>query len=415
MSTALLTDDVHDERRPLPMAWIRHFLCVDPAACLPLAALLVVAAADLCLPGGGSVIGLLIAVPVLAGLRPSSTRFVVVTGAATLATLGVLETSMISDDLLRFGAVIGGVLGTTAMMAVAARSRERSDHAQADLRAITDTMRRAVLRPAPYWTGGVRTRVRYLADAGEAGLGGDLYSVMETSYGVRVIVGDVRGKGLAAVEQAADVLGAFRELAHNEPTLTGVALRLDGFLARRGGAEDFVTALLVQIPPGGDAAEVVNCGHPPPLLLSLDGASTFVDALPPAPPLGLIALAGDACPPGPLPLPSGGGHLLLYTDGVTESRDAAGRFYPLAERAAALVHPDPDVLLDALEADLHTHAGGRLQDDATLLSLDVDPVSTPRPCGGDDPGSARPPCGGDDLAHAPRRTSDLAHEPADGC
>ncbi|WP_051469103.1 PP2C family protein-serine/threonine phosphatase [Actinomadura oligospora] len=388
------------------MAWIRHSLHVDPAACLPLAALLVVATADLCLQDGGSLIGLLIAVPVLAGLRPSSARYVAVTGAATLATLGVVETSMISDDLRRFAAVIGGVLGTTVMMAVATRRRERSDHAQADLRAITDTMRRAVLRPAPYRTGGVRTRVRYLADAAEAGLGGDLYAVMETAHGVRIIIGDVRGKGLAAVEQAADVLGAFRELAHNEPTLTGVALRLDGFLARRSGAEDFVTALLVQIPEDGETAELVNCGHPPPLLLSLDGASTFVDALPPAPPLGLIALAGDACPSGPLPLPSRGGHLLLYTDGVTESRDAAGRFYPLAERAAVLVHPDPDVLLDALEADLQAHVGGRLQDDAALLALDIDPVPPPLPGGGDD--SARP-------LPAHHRTGDLTHEPVDGC
>ncbi|MFC4913393.1 PP2C family protein-serine/threonine phosphatase [Actinomadura gamaensis] len=385
------------------MAWIRHSHRVDPAACVPLAALLVVAMADVCLPDGGSLLDLLIAVPVLAGLRPSSARFVTATGAATLATVGVIGAPMAGDDAVSFTAVIGGVLGTTAMMAVATRRRERSDHAQADLREIADAMRRAVLRPAPNRTGGVRTRVRYLADAAEAGLGGDLYAVMETTYGVRVIVGDVRGKGLGVVEQSADVLGAFRELAHNEPTLTGMALRLDGFLARRDGAEDFVTALLIQIPPGGGAAELVNCGHPPPLLLSLDGCSTFVDALPPAPPLGLLALAGEPCPSGPLPLPSGGGHLLLYTDGVTESRDAAGRFYPLAERAAALVRPDPDDLLDALQTDLQAHAGGHLQDDAVLLVLALDPVPPPRPSG--DPPRPR-------SAH--RRTGDWTHEPADG-
>ncbi|MEV4252929.1 SpoIIE family protein phosphatase [Spirillospora sp. NPDC049652] len=385
------------------MAWIRHFPRVDPAACLPLAALLVVALADVCLPDGGSVIGLLIGVPVLAGLRPSSARFVLLTGAATLATLGVLEASMVAGELLRFAAVIGGVLGTTAVMAVATRRRERSDHAQADLRAITDAMRHALLRPAPRRTGGVRTGVRYLADEVEAGLGGDLYAVLDTAYGVRVIVGDVRGKGLAALEQAADVLGAFRELAHNEPTLTGVALRLDGFLARRGGTEDFVTALLVQIPPDGSPAELVNCGHPPPLLVSLDGASTFVDALPPAPPLGLVALAGDPCPSGPLPLPPGGGHLLLYTDGVTESRDAAGRFYPLAERAAALVHPDPDVLLDALEADLRAHVGGRPKDDVALLVLDFDPAPPACAVGGE-------PVLPSSTHHG---TGDLAHEPVD--
>ena len=37
-----------------------------------------------------------------------------------------------------------------------------------------------------------------------------------------MIAGDVQGKGLAAVETADVVLGAFREAAHDEPDLLGL-------------------------------------------------------------------------------------------------------------------------------------------------------------------------------------------------
>ena len=73
----------------------------------------------------------------------------------------------------------------------------------------------------------------YLAAAAEARVGGDLYEVARTPFGIRLIVGDARGKGLEAVETAADVLGVFREVAHEVYTLAEVARRIDASLARR--------------------------------------------------------------------------------------------------------------------------------------------------------------------------------------
>jgi serine phosphatase RsbU (regulator of sigma subunit) len=61
--------------------------------------------------------------------------------------------------------------------------------------------------------------------------------------------------------------------------------------------------------------------------------------------------------------------MLLYTDGVSEARDARGAFYPLAERAAALGNEVLEDFTDALAADLLRHAEGRLQDDASLLAV----------------------------------------------
>ncbi len=86
-------------------------------------------------------------------------------------------------------------------------------------------------------------------------------------------MGDVRGKGLDAVEIAADVLGVFREVAHEVYTLAEVARRIDASLARRPAAplEEFVTAVLAEIDPAAGSLTIYNCGHPPPLVLSPAG------------------------------------------------------------------------------------------------------------------------------------------------
>ncbi len=61
--------------------------------------------------------------------------------------------------------------------------------------------------------------------------------------------------------------------------------------------------------------------------------------------------------------------MLLYTDGLSESRDAAGRFYPVAERLAEAPALDPGPLLDHLLADVHCYTGGSTTDDSALLAV----------------------------------------------
>lgn len=100
--------------------------------------------------------------------------------------------------------------------------RERREAELASVRSIAEVAQRVLLRPVPRTAGGLSAAVSYTAAVAEARIGGDLYEVVTSPGGVRVIVGDVQGKGLDAVETAADVLGAFREAAHDEPGLTGV-------------------------------------------------------------------------------------------------------------------------------------------------------------------------------------------------
>jgi serine phosphatase RsbU (regulator of sigma subunit) len=68
------------------------------------------------------------------------------------------------------------------------------------------------------------------------------------------------------------------------------------------------------------------------------------------------------------PLPDGA-TLLLYTDGVTEARDARGVFYDPVERLAGRLFPGPAELLDALVDDVRRYTGGGSSDDMALLAV----------------------------------------------
>jgi hypothetical protein len=142
--------------------------------------------------------------------------------------------------------------------------------------------------------------------------------------------------------------------------------------------ETFATLTLLDIPDHTPFAHAVTCGHPPPLLLR-DGRVRPLGATLPALPIGLGALAAHAGPTGyrvdTFPFEDGD-LLLLYTDGVTEARDASGLFYPLAERVAAWTGEAPHRLLRRLHADLLAHAGGRLGDDAAAIAIRRGPRPT---------------------------------------
>lgn len=210
------------------------------------------------------------------------------------------------------------------------------------------------------------------APASACPTGGDIACAVDAPGAVVLLIGDVMGHGARAARTAAEVTGAFRVLAADPDPLARIAARLHAFVAGRDRGEEFVTALLVRVPVSDDeAAQIVCCGHPQPLRLR-DGQATLLDVVPPSPPLGLLDLA-DA-PPRAEPLrASWADTLVLYTDGVTDARDRAGRPYPLSERAAALSR-DGAPLLQALRADLLRHCAGNLRDDATLLHLRLAPA-----------------------------------------
>ncbi|MFE4969507.1 PP2C family protein-serine/threonine phosphatase [Streptomyces sp. NPDC056660] len=282
-----------------------------------------------------------------------------------------------------------GALGT-----ILAAHRIRRERTLANVRFVAEIAQRVLLRPVPYRIGNLLLESFYLSAAAEARIGGDLYEAVPTAYGVRLLIGDVRGKGLLAVETAAAMLGAFREAAHDEADLNALVERVDISMTRRahqlGGSETgerFVTAVFAEIPDDERAVRVLNCGHPPPLLIR-PGEVNELDRGRSGPPLNLGMLVGDPYHVdtyafGP------GDQLLLYTDGVTETRDPDGSFYPLLQRLSSWGPMPPPELLERLHQDLLAYSGDQLQDDTAALTAFLLPA-----------GAAGTPGGGHDDAAA---------------
>jgi hypothetical protein len=316
--------------------------------------------------------------PALAGIGAASLRRPLAYGAAA-GIVAVILAIAVHDALA--AASLAAVVVTTALSVTAAVASTPRSRQIANVISAAEAAQRAVLRPLPRQLGPLELGVVYLAAAADAHVGGDLYEVSETPYGIRLIVGDVRGKGLGAVEIAADVLGMYREVAHEVHTLAELARRLDAGLSRRWGEyEEFVTAVLAEIDPAKGQLSIYSCGHPPPMLIS-GGTVTVLEVPAPAPPLGLLRLGDGSGAGRTLPFKPND-QLLLYTDGVTEARDARRAFYPLGERLAVLGGAagtdDRALLLELLHEDLLRHAGEPLKDDAALLLVQA-PAAWPGP------------------------------------
>ncbi|MFF8846479.1 PP2C family protein-serine/threonine phosphatase [Streptomyces sp. NPDC015127] len=324
---------------------------------------------------------ILAAMPALAALTmgPKGT-LTAATGAVTVtvitATLHQSWGGQVYSNLL--AALLVSVASVT--MSKAVRTRRQSELDQ--LRRVAVAAQQVLLRPVPAQLGPVRVAGMYLAAETEAQIGGDLYEVLETRYGVRMIMGDVRGKGLPAVRLAAAVLGAFREAVHYEDDLVEVMNHCAAALRREcavpgavdpddGGdqAEDFVTALVAQV-PDTFVVQVVNRGHPPPLLLRQGKVQALMPTAP-LPPLGLEDfITGPPAEPESYPF-APGDRLLLHTDGVIEARNRENDFFALPQAMEAVHSRTPPELLEQLHQALIRHTTqGCLVDDAAMLLVD---------------------------------------------
>ncbi|MFB7715714.1 PP2C family protein-serine/threonine phosphatase [Streptomyces sp. NPDC056105] len=344
----------------IPVAWIIAVSVIDILAPpdIHLGPLLVAAPAITPSFGGPRTVGLVAALAVIA--------------QTIIGLLRDPEELLSANDQAQIIALV--LVGASLVIFCVVRERRAKELAQ--VRYVSETAQRVVLPPLPKKLGPLRVASLYLAAEAEAQIGGDLYAAARTTSGTRLIVGDVRGKGMTAVNDAALLLGAFRGAAHRQASLGELVAYLDrsvcwdlmepGETSRYG--ETFITATILDIPDHAGRIQMVSCGHPPPIVLR-DGRPTTMDARNPAPPLGLGELLHPRYrvdsfqfEPGDL--------LLLYTDGVTEARDSTGTFYPLAERITGWTEKSPDAFLDHLHRDLLHYVGGHLDDDAAMIAIE---------------------------------------------
>ncbi|MEU6082534.1 PP2C family protein-serine/threonine phosphatase [Streptomyces sp. NPDC047108] len=310
----------------------------------------------------------------MAGAPVLSLPALVLTGLAACGTDVVLLLHFDSLDSPGGRSELASVVTVSAVAIVINRLLYRSDVRLRSARMIALAVQRAVLPQPPPRVGTLRIAARYEAAHSGARIGGDLYAVQDTPHGVRGIVGDVRGKGLEAVETLDVVLGAFREAAASERTIADLAGRIERSLRREAAqrvnldeVEGFITAVLTEIPHDGGELRLFNRGHPAPLVL-FEGGVRRADPSHPELPLGLGGLIPERPLVDTVPFPDGA-TLLLHTDGLTEARDRDGSFYDPVAGLTGHDFRDPDALLSALLADVLRHTGGRTSDDMALLAI----------------------------------------------
>ncbi|MDX3714014.1 SpoIIE family protein phosphatase [Streptomyces europaeiscabiei] len=215
-------------------------------------------------------------------------------------------------------------------------------------RHIAETMQRHLLPQMPE-VPGLRMAARYESASESSQVGGDWYDVFSLSDGsTAVAIGDVVGHNIDAAAGMAQVRNMLRAYAWalEEPP-SAIVERLDQAVVNV--AEASMATLIfgrVERSDGGWMLRWTNAGHPPPLLITHDGRSRFLDEehdhlLG----TGLIRARTDALTP--LPALS---TLVLYTDGLIESpgHTLDRGLARLRQHAAALAHRPLHVFCDLL-------------------------------------------------------------------
>jgi serine phosphatase RsbU (regulator of sigma subunit) len=302
---------------------------------------------------------------------PRVTALVGALAVAAIVIAGADRQTLTTESVL---VEIGSLVLLSVLLVAFSAFRVRRHLELLRVRRVSDATQGVVLRPLPKRSGPVSIATAYRAFDEDSKIGGDLYAVTRTCGSTRLVIGDVRGKGLASISDTAAMLGAFRALAHRQLPLPELVTYLEGAVrwdATENAAsatdvgERFVTAVLADIPDHEPVVHLVSCGHPAPLLLH-GTAATALEVPEPAPPLGLGWLSSNSYLPATFPFGQDD-RLLLYTDGVTETRDRKGVFYPLAERVTAWSDDAPAELVQAITDDLLAYAAAPLKDDMALV------------------------------------------------
>ncbi|MET0523685.1 MAG: PP2C family protein-serine/threonine phosphatase [Nocardioides sp.] len=327
-----------------------------------LLAVLFILLADLATPESSIASSCAIA-PFLASATCPTRRTAIVSAFAL--GVGLFLVSINDQDLLSNAIRVVVLLVASGMAPAVAHLREVRERRIQDLTRVARVAQDAVLTPVPPTSGALRLASAYESASREALIGGDLFAVVSSGSETRLLVGDVRGKGLGAVKTAAMALASFRESAHHFGTLNEVAAQCHESLKPHLGDEDFVTALFASIDDSGHA-ELVSYGHPPPVLAHRSTLRTLEMPNPGGP----LGLAFDTEAPHPLRLQlEPGDRLLFFTDGLAEARDPNGDFLDVQELAAGVGDGDFDAALPTILARLHS-AAPRIDDDLALLLVE---------------------------------------------
>jgi GAF domain-containing protein/anti-sigma regulatory factor (Ser/Thr protein kinase) len=278
-------------------------------------------------------------------------------------TLGVLTLSR--DEVYDEGDVEHAVdLARRAGLALDNASRYAFE------RNLAVTLQRSLLPRALGVRDGLTAAARYLPGARGTQVGGDWYDLLEVNGKVVLVVGDVMGRGVQAAAMMGQLRATVRAYAIEGHGPADVLTRLDHVVLSLTGL-DFSTCVVGVLDPVERTLCLASAGHLPPVVVGPDGGARLVE-LDPGVPLGV---GGGSFVEQSLDLEPGS-LVLLYTDGLVESRGAT-----VDDGMATLLRALAVPVGDAEQAcDLALAAAGldgEQDDDTAVLALLLDPVESP--------------------------------------
>jgi serine phosphatase RsbU (regulator of sigma subunit) len=197
-------------------------------------------------------------------------------------------------------------------------------------------------------------------------LPGDFFTVAETNSGVVLALGDICGKGLAAGMWTTHLVGltGARMAVTSEPAAVAAGVNRDICLMK--SIVPLASLFLARLDPATGMVKYCSAGHPPAFLLRASGELELLSEGGPL--LGVVPAA--AYVNGSFKL-SQGDVLMIYSDGINESMNAAGEEFGYERLEAQLrrsrTDPAGAVLFSALGAVQDFAAACPLVDDMTLV------------------------------------------------
>ncbi len=234
-------------------------------------------------------------------------------------------------------------------------------------RKVSETMQRHLLPQLPR-VPDLQMTARYVPAPDASQVGGDWYDAFVLPDGATaLVIGDVVGHDLEAAADMAQLRNMLRAYAFSQQKPPSKIVEWLDQAAMQLSGSDMATLVLARLTRGGPLGWELtwtNAGHPPPLLITREGATQYLtDAH------GMLLGTGWAEPrPDVSLLLPPGATLLLYTDGLIEEPGASldDGLDRLSRQAAALSHHPLDTFTDELLARARPAAN---EDDIALLAL----------------------------------------------
>ena len=217
-------------------------------------------------------------------------------------------------------------------------------------------------------TGPPLATLEYAGDCREAGaVGGDGYDFLDLGPGtVGLMLTDTSGKGMGAALLMANLQATLRaEFARGGLDLPRRLEAVNALFLASTAPEHYATLFFGCYDDAARRLVYANCGHNPPLVLRADGSCERL--LPTAPVMGLIA--DWTCEEAEVDI-APGDRLVVFSDGVTEARNAREEEFGEARLVEAVLRegPRPLALLPAaILAAVEGFTGTPQADDVTLL------------------------------------------------